>query len=88
MNLIVNAVIELVDTIVAVLASFLLVLPDAQLPLGMQQAMSNMGGVLYPLSYIIPFDTLAQCLFWYVVVSGGVVVYKFVRFGLSLIPFL
>jgi len=88
MNLIVNALLEGIYFLASAITNFLYILPDAQLSTAIASNVSGFGVMLRLADGIVSFEVIAQCLFLFVSFWIGVGLFKFIKWGLSLIPFL
>jgi len=88
MDFLINAIIDVIYLAVAAIVNiFDLISPTVSLPPDMVESLTNAGIFLVPFSFIFDFTVLSQCIFMLMSVSASMVMYKFIRFGLSFIPF-
>jgi len=89
MNLIVNALLEAMYWLASAIIVFIdFSIPDVQLPYAMVQFTEQWGAVIYPFSLAVNLNALSQVVWMVTGVIIGLGLFKFGKWGLSLIPFI
>lgn len=85
--MITNAILDVAYIVVGTFTNVLNLLPEASLPSGVSSAMNTVIQWNNELSVLLPMDSIILAVMVGFVAIATVIVFKFIRFGISLIPF-
>jgi len=72
--------------LIVVILTPILLLPNASLPVDLNTSLVAAGSYLKALDYFFPISTLFTILALYIVIEGGIMLWKLINWGLKKIP--